>query len=121
MAGLFQGPDLKQIPRMLHTDYPAEPAERLTSPHVSRNNSPIRLRVWQTRMCNDYGNRVPYSTYLEAFSHLKVRLFAPGGPPNLEPRDDIWPSDVTPNHPRRQWRRRAHSAALGLSSRKTKR
>jgi putative SOS response-associated peptidase YedK len=36
-------------------------------------------------MCNDYGNRVPYSAYLEAFSQLKIRLFAPGGPPNLEP------------------------------------
>jgi hypothetical protein len=39
-------------------------------------------------MCNDYGNRVPYSAYLEAFSQLKIRLFAAGGPPNLEPRDD---------------------------------
>lgn len=47
-------------------------------------------------MCNDYGNRVPYSAYLEAFSHLKIRLFAKGGPPNLEPRDDIWPTDVAP-------------------------
>jgi putative SOS response-associated peptidase YedK len=47
-------------------------------------------------MCNDYGNRVPYSAYLEAFSHLKIPLFAPGGPPNLEPRDDIWPTDTAP-------------------------
>jgi putative SOS response-associated peptidase YedK len=47
-------------------------------------------------MCNDYGNRIPYSAYLEAFSHLKIRLFAPGGAPNLEPRDDIWPTDVAP-------------------------
>ena len=47
-------------------------------------------------MCNDYGNRVPYSAYLEAFSHLKIRLTAPGGAPNLEPRDDIWPTDVAP-------------------------
>src|SRR5215213_4868518 len=47
-------------------------------------------------MCNDYGNRIPYSAYLEAFSQLKVRLFAPGGAPNLEPRDDIWPTDVAP-------------------------
>ena len=47
-------------------------------------------------MCNDYGNRVPYSAYLEAFSHLKIRLFTPGGAPNLEPRDDIWPTDVAP-------------------------
>ena len=47
-------------------------------------------------MCNDYGNRIPYSAYLEAFSHLKIRLVAPGGAPNLEPRDDIWPTDVAP-------------------------
>src|SRR6185503_717977 len=47
-------------------------------------------------MCNDYGNRVPYTAYLEAFSHLKIRLFAHGGAPNLEPRDDIWPTDVAP-------------------------
>jgi putative SOS response-associated peptidase YedK len=47
-------------------------------------------------MCNDYGNRIPYSAYLEAFSHLKIRLFPEGGPPNLEPRDDIWPTDVAP-------------------------
>jgi putative SOS response-associated peptidase YedK len=45
-------------------------------------------------MCNDYANHVPYSAYLAAFSQLKVRLFAVGGPPNLEPRDDIWPTDV---------------------------
>ena len=47
-------------------------------------------------MCNEYGNRIPYSAYLEAFSHLKIRLFTPGGAPNLEPRDDIWPTDVAP-------------------------
>ena len=47
-------------------------------------------------MCNDYGNHIPYSAYLEAFSHLNIRLFAPGGVPNLEARDDIWPTDVAP-------------------------
>src|SRR5947209_9694600 len=47
-------------------------------------------------MCNDYGNRIPYTAYLEAFSHLKIRLAAPGGAPNLEPRDDIWPTDIAP-------------------------
>jgi putative SOS response-associated peptidase YedK len=47
-------------------------------------------------MCNDYGNRIPYSAYLEAFSQLKIRIFAPGGAPNLEPRDDIWPTEVAP-------------------------
>src|SRR4051812_31048281 len=47
-------------------------------------------------MCNDYGNKIPYSAYLDAFSHTKLRISAPGGPPNLEPRDDIWPTDVAP-------------------------
>jgi putative SOS response-associated peptidase YedK len=47
-------------------------------------------------MCNDYGNRVPYSAYVEAFSHLKLRIFAPRGAPNLEPRDDIRPTDKAP-------------------------
>jgi putative SOS response-associated peptidase YedK len=47
-------------------------------------------------MCNDYGNRIPYSEYVEAFSHLKIPIFSPGGAPNLEPRDDIWPTDVAP-------------------------
>ena len=33
-------------------------------------------------MCAEaVGNRVPYTAYLEAFSHLKIRLFAPGGAP----------------------------------------
>src|SRR5690242_6225809 len=30
------------------------------------------------RMCNDY--RVPYMAYLQAFSHIKIRLFAPEVP-----------------------------------------
>jgi putative SOS response-associated peptidase YedK len=47
-------------------------------------------------MCNDYGNQVPYSAYLEAFSPLKIRISTPGGAPNLEPRDDICPTDVAP-------------------------
>ena len=53
-------------------------------------------------MCNDYGNNIPYSAYVEAFSHLKIRLFAPGGAPNLQPRDDIWPTDLERNLRRRQ-------------------
>lgn len=47
-------------------------------------------------MCNDYGNHVPYSAYLEAFSQLKVPFFAAQHAPNLEPRDDIWPTEQAP-------------------------
>jgi putative SOS response-associated peptidase YedK len=47
-------------------------------------------------MCNDYGNRIPYDAYVEAFGQLNVRVSEPGGAPNLEPRDDIWPTDTAP-------------------------
>ena len=47
-------------------------------------------------MCNDFGNRVPYSAYVEEFSHLRLPLEPPpgGAVPNLEPRDEIWPTDT---------------------------
>jgi putative SOS response-associated peptidase YedK len=47
-------------------------------------------------MCNDYGNHVPYSAYVEAFSEIKVPFVAAGAAPNLEPRDDIWPTEMAP-------------------------
>ena len=49
-------------------------------------------------MCNDYGNRVAYSEYVEEFSHLKIPVLRPeaGAIPNLEPRDEIWPSEAAP-------------------------
>ncbi len=47
-------------------------------------------------MCNDYGNRVPYSAYVEAFSQTRLPLRLPIAAPNLEPRDDIWPTEVAP-------------------------
>jgi putative SOS response-associated peptidase YedK len=45
-------------------------------------------------MCNDYGNKIPYSGYLAAFSEIPVKW--PEAAPNLEPRDDIWPTDRVP-------------------------
>ena len=47
-------------------------------------------------MCNDFGNHVPYSVYVEEFSHLRLPLTASpdGAVPNLEPRDEIWPTDT---------------------------
>ena len=47
-------------------------------------------------MCNDYGNRIPYSAYLEAFSQLRIPVRFPQAAPNLEPRDDIWPTETAP-------------------------
>ncbi len=47
-------------------------------------------------MCNDFGNRVGYRDYVEAFSHIRLPMIRPGpaAAPNLEPRDEIWPTDA---------------------------
>jgi putative SOS response-associated peptidase YedK len=47
-------------------------------------------------MCNDYGNHIPYSDYLAAFSQTRIPVRWPTAAPNLEPRDDIWPTDRGP-------------------------
>lgn len=47
-------------------------------------------------MCNDYGNRIPYSRYVEEFSHLRLPVFVPGNGPDLAPRDDIRIRDTAP-------------------------
>ena len=47
-------------------------------------------------MCNDFGNNVPYHAYLEAFSETRIPVRFPQAAPNLEPRDDIWPTDTAP-------------------------
>jgi putative SOS response-associated peptidase YedK len=43
-------------------------------------------------MCNDYGNKIPYSEYLAAFSEVRIPVKWPNAAPNLEPRQDIWPT-----------------------------
>jgi putative SOS response-associated peptidase YedK len=47
-------------------------------------------------MCNDYGNDIPYSAYLKAFSETRIPVRFPQAAPNLEPRADIWPTDTAP-------------------------
>lgn len=47
-------------------------------------------------MCNDFGNRIAYGAYVEAFSQTRLPLIAPDAVPNLEPRDDIWPTETAP-------------------------
>jgi putative SOS response-associated peptidase YedK len=47
-------------------------------------------------VCNDYGNHVPYGDYLAAFSQRRIPVKWPKASPNLEPRDDIWPTDRAP-------------------------
>jgi putative SOS response-associated peptidase YedK len=50
----------------------------------------------ELRMCNDFGNHIPYSDYLTAFSQTRIPVKWPNAAPNLEPRDDIWPTDKAP-------------------------
>ena len=47
-------------------------------------------------MCNDYGNHIPYNDYLQAFSQIRIPVKWPNAVPNLEPREDIWPTDTAP-------------------------
>lgn len=49
-------------------------------------------------MCNDYANHIPYRAYVEALSALRIALLPPasGAIPNLEPREDIRPTDPAP-------------------------
>src|SRR5246127_313278 len=47
-------------------------------------------------VCNDFGNNIPYSDYLAAFSQTRIPVKWPNAAPNLEPRDDIWPTDRAP-------------------------
>ena len=58
-------------------------------------------------MCNDFGNHIPYSAYLEEFSQIRVPIVFPTAAPNLEPRDDIWPTEPAP-----VFRRREHGVEL---------
>jgi putative SOS response-associated peptidase YedK len=55
-------------------------------------------------MCNDFGNSVPYSAYAEAFGQTPtpLRWPEPSAAPNLEPRDDIRPTDPAPVIRRRE-------------------
>jgi putative SOS response-associated peptidase YedK len=47
-------------------------------------------------VCNDFGNHIPYSDYLAAFSQIRAPVLFPTAAPNLEPRDDIWPTETAP-------------------------
>jgi putative SOS response-associated peptidase YedK len=53
-------------------------------------------------VCNDFGNNVPYSDYLAAFSQIRAPVVFPTTAPNLEPRDDIWPTETAPVLRRRE-------------------
>jgi len=45
-------------------------------------------------MCNRFRNRLGWTDYAEDFSQLKIPLRFPTAAPNLEPRDDIRPTNL---------------------------
>jgi putative SOS response-associated peptidase YedK len=47
-------------------------------------------------MCNDYGNDIPYTAYVAEFSQSGIPVRFPEAAPNLEPRADIWPTEIAP-------------------------
>ena len=47
-------------------------------------------------MCNNYANDIPFDGYREAFAELKIPVRFPDAAPNLEPRDEIKPTDTAP-------------------------
>jgi putative SOS response-associated peptidase YedK len=47
-------------------------------------------------MCNDYGIDIPFRLFVEAFEAIGMPLDVSAGIPNLEPRDEIWPTERAP-------------------------
>lgn len=47
-------------------------------------------------MCNRYGIRAPLHSMVEELSQLKIPLVFPTGRPNLQPREDIRPTNTAP-------------------------
>jgi putative SOS response-associated peptidase YedK len=50
----------------------------------------------EAEVCNDYTNYVDYDDYLAAFSQTRIPVKWLDAIPNLQPRDDIWPTDRAP-------------------------
>jgi hypothetical protein len=67
------------------------PAE--LSDHFRREQS-THYTILLNPVCNDFGNHIPYSDYLAAFSQIRAPVVFPTAAPNLEPRDDIWPTET---------------------------
>ena len=56
----------------------------------------------QVRLCATISGLIPYSDYLAAFSQIRAPVVFPTAAPNLEPRDDIWPTDTATVFRRRE-------------------
>lgn len=47
-------------------------------------------------MCNDYRSEVGIASIMVDFDDLKIKVVAPEGTPNVQPREDIWIGDMVP-------------------------
>ena len=47
-------------------------------------------------MCNNYGVHVSWTDFLRDFAAQGLNLTAPEGAPNLQPQENIWPTDRAP-------------------------
>jgi len=47
-------------------------------------------------MYNGFDNRIPCSDYLAAFGQTRITVKWLTAAPNLEPREDLWPTDPAP-------------------------
>jgi putative SOS response-associated peptidase YedK len=47
-------------------------------------------------MCNDYANHIPWADFVHVFGGIGLPVVAPTAAPNLEPREDIRPTDRAP-------------------------
>src|SRR3546814_12737157 len=55
-----------------------------------------------TAMCNDYANYIPWADFVHVFGGLGMPIVAPTAAPNLEPREDIRPTDKAPRSDERR-------------------
>lgn len=47
-------------------------------------------------MCNDYANYIPWADFVHVYGDLGMPILSPTAAPNLEPREDIRPTDKAP-------------------------
>ena len=47
-------------------------------------------------MCNDFGRDIPYDVIREAFSEIRIPVRFPDAAPNLEAKEDLWPTEIAP-------------------------
>src|SRR5438552_17524282 len=74
----------------------AERVQSANSYRVLTNQRGLLVCGRSSEMCNDFGNRVSYAQYVDGFSQLKLPVRFNPARPNLEPRDEIWPTETAP-------------------------